>query len=129
MEDMPDSSKSEPGALTADTVNVVSLPDVGEVVVAPPTFLERWGVVFVACTGGWILLVGTGLLIYFLHYQPALPSLAGLTVDQARDVLITHKQLVDQWRDSLNSIFDLLVTKTALPVVALLLGYLFGKKA
>jgi hypothetical protein len=106
---------------------VISPTDVGKVSIAPPTFLERWGVVFVACAGGWILLAGSGILIYFLLNQPALPSLAGLAPDQAKEVLGIHKQLYDQWRDSLTYIFDLLVTKTILPLVTLLLGYLFGK--
>ena len=113
--------------LTFGKIEHVSTPDVGEVSIAPPTFLERWGVVFVAFAGGWILLVGSGILIYFVQSQPAFPTLAGLTPDQARDALILHKQLSDQWRDSLTYIFDLLVTKTVLPLVALLLGYLFGK--
>ena len=55
----------------------------GNVSIAPPTFLERWGVVFVACIGGWILVVGSGILIYFLRYQPPLPDMGRLTPDQA----------------------------------------------
>ena len=107
--------------------HVVSDTKAGEISIVPPTFLEKWGIVFVACAGGWILLVGSGILIYFLCHQPALPSLAGQTAEQAKEVLNLHKQLYDQWRDSLTYIFDLLVTKTALPLVTLLLGYLFGK--
>lgn len=106
---------------------VVSPAAAGNISIAPPTFLERWGVFFVACTGGWILLVGSGILIYFLRNQPAFPNLAGLTADQAKDALNLHKQLYDQWRDSLTYIFNLLVTNTTLPLVTLLLGYLFGK--
>jgi hypothetical protein len=34
----------------------------------------------------------------------------------------------NQGRDSLTYIFDLLVTKTAMPLVTLLLGYLFGRR-
>jgi len=55
--------------------------------------------------------------------------LTGLSTDQVKDALNIHKQALDQWRDSLTFIFDLLVTKTALPIVTLLLGYLFGKKS
>ncbi len=108
---------------------VVQPAAAGNLSIAPPTFLERWGVVFVACIGGWTLLVGSGILICFFFYQPQFPNLAGLTPDQVKDAIGVHKQLVDQWRDSLSSIFDLLVTKTTLPIVTLLLGYLFGKKA
>ena len=89
----------------------VSEQEAGSIDIVPPTFLEWWGVVFVSCAGGWILLVGSGLLIHFLRNQPAIPSFAGLTAEQAKDALSVH----------------LLVTKTALPLVTLLLGYLFGK--
>jgi len=108
---------------------VVSTADVGTLSIAPTSFLEKWGVVFVACGGCWILLVGTGILIYFLRNQPAFPVLTGMSADQVKDALNAHKQLSDQWRDSLTYIFDLLVTKTALPIVTLMLGYLFGKKS
>src|SRR4051812_13809865 len=94
---------------------VVSSTGVGSVKIAPPTFLERWGVVFVAFAGGWILLAGTGILIYFLLKQPPFPNLAGLSSDQANGVLSTYKQLNEQWHDSLTYIFDLLITKTTLP--------------
>jgi hypothetical protein len=74
----------------------ISPTNAGEISIVPPTFLERWGVVFVAFAGGWILLVGSGILIYFLRNQPALPSLAGLTADQAKDALSNYKQLYEQ---------------------------------
>ncbi|MGI8770914.1 MAG: hypothetical protein ACR2JE_05720 [Acidobacteriaceae bacterium] len=106
---------------------VVSPVAAGEVTVPPPTFLERWGIVFLGWAGGWILVVSTVVLIYFLWKQPALPNVAGLSSDQIHDVVTAHKLLYDQWRDALNYVFDLLVTKTALPVVTLLLGYLFGR--
>lgn len=106
----------------------VPFAGVGHASVVPPSFLERWGVTFVTFAGGWILVVGSSILVYFLRHLPAQPSLAGLSAGQIRDALGVHKQLLDQSRDSLTFIFDLLVTKTALPVVTLLPGYLFGKK-
>jgi hypothetical protein len=105
----------------------ISATEIGQITIAPPTFLERWGVVFLAYAGAWILVVGTSLLIYFFWKQPALPSMTGLTSDQVTQALSVHKQLSDQWSESLTNIFDLLVTKTVLPIVTLLLGYLFGK--
>ena len=105
----------------------ISATQVGEITIAPPTFLERWGVVFLACAGAWILAVGTALLIYFFWKQPAFPNMTGQTPDQVTQALSVHKQLSDQWSESLTGIFDLLVTKTVLPIVTLLLGYLFGK--
>lgn len=109
-----------------ETVTVSSAA-IGTFQTVPPSFLERWGVVFVAWIGGWILLTGSVICAYYLWKQPLSPSLAGLTPDQAQAVLSTHKLLVDQWRDSLNYVFNLLITNTALPIVTLLLGYLFGR--
>jgi uncharacterized membrane protein YraQ (UPF0718 family) len=105
----------------------ISATQIGEITITPPTFLERWGVVFLAFAGAWILLVGTALLIYFFFKQPAFPSIAGQTPEQVTQALNIHKQISEQWSESLTQIFDLLVTKTVLPIVTLLLGYLFGK--
>ncbi len=104
-----------------------TVPTLGQVYVVPPTFLERWGVVFVAWVGGWILLVSTGMLVYFILQRPVFPSLAGLTADQIRGTAEAHKLAEDGWRDSVSYLFDMMVTKTALPIVTLLLGYLFGR--
>jgi hypothetical protein len=43
-------------------------------------------------------------------------------------ILDLHKTATDQFRDALNFAFDLMVTKTILPLLTLLLGYLFGSK-
>ena len=104
-----------------------AVPGTGDVHVVPPTFLERWGVVFVAWVGGWILLTSTAMLVYFVLQRPALPSLAGVTVEQIRGTVEAHKLAEDGWRDSVSYLYDLTVTKTALPIVTLLLGYLFGR--
>jgi hypothetical protein len=109
------------------TREVVQLPDVG--VAAKATFLERWGVVFLACAGGWIMLIGTAVLTFYFWGQPALPNLSGLSADQVREALAAHKELHDQWQNSITTVFDLLVTKTVLPIVTLLLGYLFGRRS
>ncbi len=105
----------------------VSTSSVGNLEIAPPSFLERWGVTFLAWIGGWILLTGTGIVAFFLAKQPPAPNLAGLSPDAMQTALQSHKLLLDQWRDSLSYTFDLLITKTALPLATLLLGYLFGK--
>lgn len=101
--------------------------DVGAVKTEPPSFLERWGVVFLGWVGGRILLTGTALVAYFLAHQPPPPNLGGLNNDQIKGALETHKLLLDQWHESLSNIFDLLITKTAVPIATLLLGYLFGR--
>jgi hypothetical protein len=112
------------------SVNEVVLTgnEAGETSDIPPTFLERWGVLFLAWAGGWILLVGLALLAYYLCTVPRVPVIeSSATPDQVRDILAAHRQVVEEWRDSVGAIFDLLVTKTVLPIVTLLLGYLFGK--
>ena len=118
---------SDPNVTASPEIVRVSAADIGSIQLAPPSFLERWGVIFLACFAFWIIVVGTIILSYFLSHQPAAPSLNGLTAEQVRDALSNYKLLDEQWRDSLNYIFDLLITKTALPLVTLLLGYLFGK--
>ena len=115
-----------PDALDASS-QPLRVADLGQVYLAPPTFLERWGVIFVAWVGFWILAVSTALIAYFIVKHPQPPVLAGLTADQSRDVLAAQKLVEDQWRESLTYVFDLTVTKTALPIATLLLGYLFGR--
>ena len=114
-------------AHSAPEIVQLSASAVGTVRIAPPSFLERWGFLFLAFFGGWIIVVGTILLVFFLTHQPAAPNLTGLSSEGVRDALSSYKLLEDQWRESLTYIFDLLITKTALPLVTLLLGYLFGK--
>jgi len=101
-------------------------PPVGNT--AKPPFLDRWGVIFVACAGGWVLAVSLSILIYYLCSQPQLPSMNNLTPEQIKEALNVHKELRTQWTESLTMIFDLLVTRTVLPIVTLLLGYLFGRR-
>ncbi len=107
--------------------DVISEEAVGNAFDIPPSYLERWGVVFLACTGGWVLVVCLVLLAYYLWKLAALPGTIGLTSDQIRESLLAHRQIGDELRDELASVFDLLVTKTVLPILTLLLGYLFGK--
>ncbi len=94
---------------------------------APTSYLERWNTIFVAVGLIWMLGVTTVLLVYYVLHLPPAPATAGLSPEQVKDALDTHKVLYDQYRQSLTDIFDLLVTRTVLPVIALLLGYLFGK--
>jgi hypothetical protein len=106
-------------------VDTISQADIGAARLAP---LDHWGTQFVWWAGAWILLVGSVLLGDFLWKQPGLPVTANLTADQIKEVLATHQALTDGFERSLTSVFDLLVTKTGLPVVTLMLGYLFGKR-
>ena len=118
---------AQPAATFAPQLAHVSENSVGTLELAPPSFLERWGVILLAIFSLWIVVVGTVLLVWFLTHQPPTLSLANLTADQLRDTVNTQKLLDDRWHTSLDYLFDLLITKTALPLVTLLLGYLFGK--
>lgn len=93
----------------------------------PATYLERWNTIFVAAGLFWMLCVTTVLLWYYVQHLPPTPSTAGLSAAQVKDALDTQKVVYDQYRQSLTDVFDLLVTRTVLPILALLLGYLFGK--
>ena len=109
--------------------SAVMVPDAGSLAVVPPTFLEKWGVVFVSVAGAWMLIIAAALMVYYLTRLAATPAQAsGLNAEDYTKLLTLHKTASDQLRESLNFIFELLVTKTVLPLVTLLLGYLFGSK-
>ena len=111
------------------TIPVGGSAGFGELTITPPTFLEKWGVVFVAIGGVWMLGVCIAMLSYYLTHlslPPAQP--AGMRPEDYQAMLGGHKTAVDQFRDSVNFVFDLMVTKTVLPLLTLLLGYLFGSK-
>ncbi|HEY0795134.1 MAG TPA: hypothetical protein VGD64_05065 [Acidisarcina sp.] len=78
---------------------------------------------------GWGLdaYVAASMLFYYLHHIPALPSQTGSAQDY-KSTLELHKTATDQFRETFTFVFDLMVTKTVLPLVTLLLGYLFGSK-
>ena len=99
----------------------------GQLRIRPATFLERWGTVFVASGLVWLLVVSSVLLVYFLRHLPPFPAENGATADSVRSSLEVHKQVYDQYRQSISDIFDLLVTRTVLPLLTLLLGYVFGR--
>lgn len=87
------------------------------------------GVVFVSVGGIWILLVCVGVLIYYLSNLSLPPPLAsGQKPDDYKSLLDLHKTAGAQFQDSVVFVFDLMVTKTILPLLTLLLGYLFGAK-
>lgn len=114
-----------PSAIVPSTV--VNPNEAGQLRSEPPTFLEKSGVLLLGILGGWILLVSTVLILWFLTRHPVALSVSQMTMEQAREAIASQKLIEDQWRDSMTFVFDLTVTKTALPVVTLLLGYLFGR--
>lgn len=123
-----------PPAAPANSPQVVTIPvsgssGIGGLTITPPTFLEKWGVVFVSVGGLWMLGVCIVLLRYYLAHLSVPPSQAPTTKpEEYKAILDLHKTAVDQFRDSLSFAFDLMITKTVLPLLTLLLGYLFGAK-
>jgi hypothetical protein len=117
---------AQDGKSQPETVRISEGAAGGVVDVRPTSFLERWGTVFVAWGLAWMLLVASVLLGYYLLHLPAFPSTTGTPAD-VKVSLDIHKEIYEQYHDSITNVFDLLVTKTVLPLVTLLLGYLFGK--
>jgi len=102
---------------------------IGEFTIPPPTFLERWGVVFVSVSGIWMLGISIATLWFYLAHLSFPPAQSStMTPTDYRALLELHKTATDQFRDSVSFAFDLMVTKTMLPLLTLLLGYLFGSK-
>ena len=100
----------------------------GEVAkVRPASFLELWNTVFAAVGLIWIFLVAACLIVYYLKHLPPAPVTTGMSAGQAKETLDIYKQVYDSYKQSVSDVFDLLVTRTILPIVTLLLGYLFGK--
>jgi hypothetical protein len=111
------------------TIPVSGSAGIGQLTIAPPTFLERWGVVFVSVRGLWMPGVCVAMLWFYLAHLSLPPSQTPASrPEEYRAILEVHKTAADQLRDSMTFIFDLSVTKTVLPLLTLLLGYLFGSK-
>lgn len=99
--------------------------DVGSAKPPPPSFLQRWGVYILLGIGAWMLAVSSSILWHFLHTEPILPPTA--TTSAFKDNMDAFKAVHDQWRESFTFVFDLMITKTMLPLFTLILGYLFGR--
>ncbi len=79
--------------------------------------------------GLWTLGICVAMLWYYLTHLSFPPALTStVKPEDYKAILDLHKTAPDQFRDSLNFAFDLMVTKTILPLLTLLLGYLFGSK-
>jgi len=88
-----------------------------------------WAVAFVSVGGLWMLGVALPCSVIIwrtFHCPPAVTSAS--KPEEFKAILELHKTATDQFRDSLNFAFDLMVTKTILPLITLLPGYLFGSK-
>ncbi|HVI07853.1 MAG TPA: hypothetical protein VND65_06120 [Candidatus Binatia bacterium] len=110
------------------TIPVSGREGIGDLTITPPTFLEKWGVVFVSVGGAWMLLICVVMLWYYFAHLMLPPQPALVKPEDYKALLEAHKTAGDQFRESLSFAFDLMITKTVLPLVTLLLGYLFGSK-
>jgi hypothetical protein len=120
---------SDPSSPPQETIPVSGATGIGQYTIAPPTFLEKWGVVFVSVGGLWMLGVCVALMWFYVAHLPSPPAQAlNAKIEDYKAILEAHKTATDQFRDSLSFIFDLMVTRTVLPLLTLLLGYLFGSK-
>ena len=82
-----------------------------------------------AVGGVWVLSVCVAMLWYYLSHLSFPPQLTTtVNTNDYKTILDLRKTSNDQFRDSLNFAFDIMVTKTVLPLLTLLLGYLFGSK-
>ncbi|HEX4005467.1 MAG TPA: hypothetical protein VHX60_04785 [Acidobacteriaceae bacterium] len=112
-----------------ETIPVSGSAGIGNLTITPPTFLEKWGIVFVSVGGLWMLGVCIAMLWYYLAHLSLPPAQTPtMKPEDYKAILELQKTATDQFRDSLNFAFDLMVTKTILPLLTLLLGYLFGSK-
>jgi hypothetical protein len=83
----------------------------------------------VSVGGLWMLGVCVAMLSYYLTHLPSTPAMTStVKPEDYKAILEVHKTATDQFRDSFSFAFDLMVTKTILPLITLLLGYLFGSK-
>jgi len=53
------------------TIPVSGAAGIGNLTITPPTFLEKWGVVFVSVRGVWMLAVCIAMLWFYLAHLPS----------------------------------------------------------
>jgi hypothetical protein len=113
----------------ARQVNTVEIPvsEAGSTQSVPPTFLEGLGGQILVWSGLWVLITSTALIILFIVKLPAMPGYVNLPPEEFKTELANYKQLCEVFLNPIKDIFDITVTKTVIPIVTLLLGYLFGK--
>jgi len=105
----------------------LEIPRVGSVQ-DKPTALDKWAFSLLCWTGITVLLFCL-YGVYDLHQiiEPKLPDMKGSTVAEVQAAVNQHKLISEELRAPFLSTFDLIVTRTLMPFVTLLTGYLFGK--
>ena len=76
-----------------------------------------------------MLCVCIAMLWYYLAHLELPPTqMPSTKIEDYKLALDLNQKATEQFRNSLSFMFDLMVTKTILPLLTLLLGYLFGSK-
>ena len=79
------------------TIPVSGTAGIGNLSITPPTFLEKWGGVFVAVGGAWMLGVCVAMLWYYLHHLSFPPPLtATVNTNDYKTILDLRKTSNDQ---------------------------------
>ena len=108
---------------------VIDVKDIGSAKAVKPSFMEFWGTIAFFILLG--LLICTSFYVMWKFNHVDLPmSLPGTDdPEKVRIAVANHKLINEEGHASLWDLFDLLMTKTAIPLITLLMGYLFGKRA
>jgi hypothetical protein len=112
------------------TVKRVAIPAGGTVQRTPATELEKWAAWILA---GLILFVLLLLITDLCHIlfviDPSLPRIAGNDPESLAKSANTYKIAAEQLRAPYWDLFTGLLDKAIVPLITLLVGYLFGKKS
>jgi hypothetical protein len=93
-----------------------------------PTTIDWWAFFSLCCIGTVVLSMCIyGAYDLFFKIEPALPNLTGDTLADVQASVNPHKLIEEELRAPFWSYFDLIVSRTPLPLVTLLMGFLFGK--
>jgi hypothetical protein len=105
----------------------LTVPGVGKVE-NKPTTIDWWAFVSLCFIGVVVLIMCVyGAYDLFFKLEPGLPRIRGDTLADVQASVNRHKLIEEELRAPYWSFFDLIVSRTLLPLVTLLMGYLFGK--
>jgi hypothetical protein len=96
--------------------------------VRPLEPLQRAALWVALGVGVMILLVGAPLAIAWVTGGPPAPKLEGLTPEVAKAVIEQYRALVQIHDEAARARFDEIVLKALLPILTLVLGYVFGSQ-
>ncbi len=94
-----------------------------------PTFVQKAGFYLAIGVGGLITVFTIGLLFFLAAHYPAMPVKGPDNLNDLSDAeaVQRYKDLSEVAIKSTQTLFQTVVTQALLPVLTLILGYLFGK--